>query len=96
MMNTLEAQIKIVNDKLQQLLKRNSYLQKENERLTKELNDLKEKEKEYKTAVFSLNQKVNILQAATGNMTEAEQKEFEKRIDQYIREIDKCIGMLSE
>ncbi len=95
-MTTLEAQIKIVNDKLQQLLKRNSYLQKENEQLTKELNDSKEKEKEYKTAVFSLNQKVNILQAATGNMTETEQKEFEKRIDQYKREIDKCIGMLSE
>ena len=95
-MNTLEAHIKIVNEKLQQLLKRNASLQKENEKLNREVIDLKEKEKNYKTDIFSLSQKVNILQAATGNMTEADQKEFEKRVDQYIREIDKCIGMLSE
>jgi len=29
-------------------------------------------------------------------MTEADQKEFEKRINQYIKEIDKCIGLLSD
>lgn len=92
----LEAQIKLVLDKLQQLIKQNTYLQRENESLARELGNLKEKEKEYKSAVFSLSQKVNILQAATGSMNEAEQKEFEKRIDQYIKEIDKCIGMLSE
>ena len=95
-MNTLEVQIKIVNEKLQQLLKKNTSLQKENEMLTRMVTDLKEKEKNYKTDIFSLGQKVNILQAASGNMTEADQKEFEKRVDRYIKEIDKCIGMLSE
>ncbi len=29
-------------------------------------------------------------------MTEADQKEFEKRINHYIKEIDKCIGLLSD
>ena len=29
-------------------------------------------------------------------MNEADKKTFEKNISQYIREIDKCIGILSE
>jgi len=29
-------------------------------------------------------------------MTEADKKAFEKQINQYIKEIDKCIGLLSE
>ncbi|MEO6454819.1 MAG: hypothetical protein ABIN97_12135 [Ginsengibacter sp.] len=95
-MNTLEAHIKTVNEKLQQLLKKDAFLQKENETLARELQELKEKEKSYKTDIFSLSEKINILKAASGNMTEADQREFEKRIDQYIKQINKCIGMLSE
>ncbi len=95
-MNTLEAQIKIVSDKLQQLLKKNASLQKENEMLAREIGDLKEKDKEHKASIFSLNQKVNILQATSGNMSDEDRREFEKRIDLYIKEIDKCIGILSE
>ena len=95
-MNTLDTQIKIINDKLQQLLKKSTSLQKENEDLYRELGVLKEKEKEYKSTIDAINQKVNILKAATGNMTEADQKELEKRINQYVKDIDKCIGMLSE
>ncbi|MEO6330503.1 MAG: hypothetical protein ABIO55_16325 [Ginsengibacter sp.] len=95
-MVTLEEHIKIINDKLQQLLRKNASLQKENEMLSKEVHHLKEQENNYKIEVFSLTQKVNILKAASGIMTELDQREFEKRIDQYIKEIDKCIGMLSE
>ncbi len=93
-MNDLEAHIKIVSDKIQQLLKKNTFLQKENAILTGQVNILKEKEETYKMSIFSLNQKVNILKAASGNMTEADQKEFEKHVDRYIKEIDKCIGIL--
>ncbi len=95
-MNTLDTQIKIINDKLQQLLKKSISLKKENEVLYRELNVLREKEKEYKLTIEAINQKVNILQAATGNMKEADQKELEKKIDQYVKNMDKCIGMLSE
>ena len=95
-MNTLETQIKIINDKLQQLLKKSTSLQKENEVLYRELSVLKEKEKEYRSTIDALSQKVRILQAATGNMTREEQKELERHINQYVKDIDKCIGMLSE
>ena len=80
-MSTLDTHIKIINEKLQQLLKKNTSLQKQ---------------KDYKTTIETINQKVNILQASSGNMSEQEQKEFEKRIDRYVKEIDKCISILSD
>ena len=95
-MSTIEAQIKIVNDKLQQLLKKNTLLKKENDTLANQLVSLKEKEQDYKTTIDNLSQKVNILQAASGNIDEGNKKELERRINQYVKEIDKYIGMLSE
>ncbi len=95
-MNNLEANIKSVNDKLQQLLKNHVALKKENENLKNELSNLKEKEVEYKFALHELDQKVYVLKAASGQMPEADQKEFEKRINQYLKEIDKCISLLSD
>ena len=95
-MSTLETHIKIVNEKLQQLLKKNTSLQKQNEMLRVEITALKEKEKDYKETIEAIGQKVNILQAASGNMSDEDQKELEKRIDRYIKEIDKCINILSD
>jgi chromosome segregation ATPase len=95
-MNNLEVHIKSVNEKLQQLLKKYGALKKENDNLKDELNSLKEKEVEYKYALHELEQKVSILKAASGEMSEKDQKEFEKRINQHIKEIDKCIGLLSD
>jgi chromosome segregation ATPase len=95
-MNILDNQIKTINDKLQQLVKKCNSLQKENEVLYRELSVLKEKEKEYKSTIDAISQKVNILQAVAGNMTEADQKDLEKRINQFVKDIDKCIDMITE
>ena len=95
-MSTLDTHIKIINEKLQQLLKKHAALKKENVNLRNELNNLKEKEVEYKYSLHELEQKVSILKAASGEMNEKDQKEFEKRINLYIKDIDKCIGLLSD
>ena len=95
-MNNLEAHIKLINEKLQQLLKKHVALKKENDNLNDEVKKLRQKEEDYKSILYELDQKVNILKAASGQMTETDQKEFEKRINQYIKEIDKCIGLLSD
>ncbi len=95
-MNNLETHIKSVNEKLQQLLKKHIALKKDNENLREELKKCKEKEAEYKYALHDLDQKVYVLKAASGKMSEVDQKEFEKRINQYIKEIDKCVGLLSD
>ena len=95
-MNDLETHIKTVNEKLQQLVKKHAAIKKENEHLKEEVKKLSQKEESYKTKLYELDEKVNILKASSGEMTEDELKEFEKKINQYIKEIDKCIGLLSE
>ena len=95
-MDNLNTNSKMVLEKLQQLLKKYLQLQKDNETLRNDCSALQKKENDYKMTIEELNQKVNILQAASGQMTNKDQKEFEKKISQYIKELDKCIGILSE
>ena len=95
-MNNLETHVRSINEKLQQLLKKYVSIKKENETLTGKLNQLKQKDEDSANSIAELKQKVNILQVASGNMSENDQKEFEKKINQYIKEIDKCMSMLSD
>jgi DNA repair exonuclease SbcCD ATPase subunit len=95
-MSEIESNIKRVNDKLSRLLKQYQQLQKDNERqsrLIKELEQIKEK---HTQTIAELQEQAGILKASTGQMTAADKKSFEKHINQYIKEIDKCIGLLSE
>ena len=95
-MSVLEENIKRINDKLQQLLKSYRLLQKDNERQTKLITELQASKEKDAQHIATLQEQVNILKAAAGQMTETDKKAFEKNISQYIREIDKCIGLLSE
>ena len=95
-MAEIEDHIKRVNNKLQQLLKQYHALQKENGKLKdtlKEVQQVKETEAE---KISQLQLQVNILKTSVGQMTETDKKVFEKQINQYVKEIDKCIGLLSE
>ena len=93
---TLDQQFNIINDKLQQLLKQHARLQKENERLHEELKQVKIKENAAEQNIDELQQQMSILKAASGEMSGRDKKEFEKRLGQYIRDIDRCINLLSE
>jgi len=95
-MTDLDAHIKRINDKLQLLLKNYQLLQKENERQNKLIDTLQQSKEKDMQQITELQEKVNILKAASGQMNEADKKEFEKNISRYIKEIDKCIGLLSE
>jgi hypothetical protein len=39
---------------------------------------------------------VDVLKVAAGNMNEKDKKGFDKQIGQYLKEIDKCIALLSD
>jgi cell division septum initiation protein DivIVA len=93
---TVDQQFNIVNDKLQQMLRQYSRLQKENEKLKQELEEAKDREQQTKQKVENLQMQVSILQVASGEMNDKDKKAFEKKINQYIREIDKCIAYLSQ
>lgn len=85
-----------VNNKLQQLLKQYLLLQRENEKLKELLKDLQTNRELEVEELSRLHQQVDILKTSVGQMTDPDKKAFEKQINQYIKEIDKCIGLLSE
>jgi Ni,Fe-hydrogenase maturation factor len=91
-----EQHINRINQKLQQLLKNYQQLQKDNEHQRELIASLKQEKNITNENINTLQQQVHILKASVGNMSEEEKKAFEKNINQYIKEIDKCITFLSE
>jgi ABC-type iron transport system FetAB ATPase subunit len=95
-MEGLQEQLKRITDKLQQVVHRYQLLQKEHEQLNKEVAILRDKEKARLIRIDELEMKTMALQTATGQLNETDKKDVEKRINRYIREIDRCIALLSE
>lgn len=95
-MAALESDIKRVNEKLQQLLKQYLLLQKENLKLHEELKMLVDTKEQNQQKIELLQVQVSLLKSASAQMSETDKKDFEKRINQYLRDIDKCIAILSE
>ena len=95
-MEGLQDQLKRVTEKLQQVVQRYHLLQKEHEQLSREVVSLREKEKTRISRIDELEMKMTALQSVTVHLNETEKKEVEKRINRYIREIDRCIALLSE
>jgi hypothetical protein len=95
-MSDLEIQLKRIQDKLQQVLKDYAALQKENLRLKEELDKNRTQSFAHQQNIEDLKQQVEVLKITSGNWEEGDKKEFEKRINSYIKEIDRCIALLSE
>ena len=95
-MITTEQHLKRIQDKLQQLLKVHTALQKENSKLKEELDATQQKILTQQKSADELKQQVSILKVSAGDMSEADKKEFEKRINGYLKEIDRCIALLGQ
>ena len=95
-MSITEQHLKRIQDKLHQLLKQHASLQKENQLLKEELNSIKKQAEEFNSSSENLKQQVEILKYNNGEMDEDEKKQFEKRLNGYLKEIDRCITMLSQ
>ena len=95
-MSDLEKQLKRIQDKLQQVLKEYAALQKENLRLKEELDKNRTQSFSHQQNIEDLKQQVDVLKITSGDWDPNDKKEFEKRINSYIKEIDRCIALLSE
>lgn len=95
-MNTTAQQLQRIQNKLQQLLKQYTALQKENNRLSEEMESAHKKITAYQKNADELKQQVSILKMSSGEMNGADKKELEKRINGYLKEIDRCIAMISQ
>jgi chromosome segregation ATPase len=94
-MTELENQIKRIQDKLQRLLKQQQVLSRENEELKEQLSVYKNESVDNRNTIDELKQQVSILKVNAAEMTDIDKREFEKRLNYYIKEIDRCIAMLS-
>ena len=95
-MSVLDESLKRIQQKLLQILKQQHLLQKENEQLRAAVKILQEAKENDTRRITELEQQAGILKSAAGKMNEPDKKLFEKHINQYIKDIDKCIGLLSE
>ena len=95
-MSTTEHHLKRIQDKLQQLLKQYISLQKENSQLKEQLNKTNQQAVQHQKNIDELKQQVIVLKLSAGEMNETDKKEFEKKINGYLKEIDRCIALLGE
>jgi hypothetical protein len=91
----LDLQIKIIHEKLHQLMKQKSMLQKENQKLTKELEKAISINQEREKNLQNVQQQIDVLKLGSGSLNEDEKNALGKRIDVYLKEIDKCLALLN-
>jgi peptidoglycan hydrolase CwlO-like protein len=95
-MTSPTEQIERIRLKIQAILKKQQTLEKENEKLKTDIERRLSLEKELKEKVGQLEEQTSLLKASSGQMDDASRKAFEKQLNHYVREIDRCIAMLSQ
>ncbi len=85
-----------IQAKLQVLLKRYDHLLKENSRQQQDIADLQEEQQLAKEKLEECRQQNLVLKASVTSMDEKEKKELEQKINQYVKNIDQCISLLSQ
>jgi len=95
-MSTTEQHLKRIQEKLHQLLKQYAAVMKESNKLREELDAARQKIMVQQKSADELKQQVSVLKVSAGEMSEPDKKEFEKRINGYLKEIDRCIALLAE
>ncbi len=92
----IELRVRRIQEKLQLLLRQRDLLLKENSKLKDELRQLQREQGDKTLKLDQLQQQVGILKVAQTAMSEDEKKALEKKLGQYIREIDRCITLLGQ
>lgn len=95
-MSELEQPIKNIEQKLKEVTKRYSVLRKENLRLQTEAQRLSDTIAEKEEELQRLRHQSDVLKSGIQGWHPDQRKLFVKRIDMYLKEIDKCIALLNE
>jgi hypothetical protein len=91
-----EIQLKRVHEKMLLLMKQYQGLQKENERLKEDLKKMNLRCESITHDADKYRQQTEALRLTGTGMEESDKKILEKRLNKYVREIDKCIALLQE
>jgi len=89
-------QIERIEQKISKLLGKIKHIQKENELLVKESRVKQELITDLKHKNEQLEMKLNLRVASNATQDEASKVALEKRLSEYIKEIDRCIALLGD
>jgi cell division protein FtsB len=95
-LSQLETHITRINNKLQEVLKHYEVLKKQNVQQTETIQVLTAEKNAQIQKIRLLEEQQYLLKSIARKLDEKEKKSFEQALGKYIREIDKCIAMLSE
>ncbi len=92
----LDQHIQTLQQKMHLLVKKHQQLEKENLKLKEELNFLKKNSYDNKQEFEIMEMQNAILKASQQQLDDKEKKELEKKLTHFIKEIDRCIAMLTQ
>lgn len=70
--------------------------QQENERLRRSVQETEEKLNQAHDQISLLRTQLDVLKLNAGELNGTDKKEIEKKLNGYLKEIDRCIALLSE
>ena len=94
-MAEIDDQLQRVEIKVQQLLKKYAAAQKELQRLRKENEQFRQELQQKTKQANELHQKLDSAKMNGLSMDSESKKDLEKRINTYLKEIDKCLSLLN-
>ena len=95
-MTQAELQLKRIHEKIGLLLKHHLALQKENEKLRDDLRKMLSRCEDLTREAEKSRQQAEVSKLPGRGLEEDDKRMLEKRLNQYVREIDKCISLLQE
>jgi beta-lactamase superfamily II metal-dependent hydrolase len=90
-----EEQIARLQQKLQKLVKQHQLLQKENLQLKKDLEKQRQNAAVKQEQINLLQQQSDALKVGAHGWDNESKKDFEKRIDLYLKEVERCLALLN-
>lgn len=77
-------------------MRRSKAMQQESDRLRRTLTETEEKLRQAQEQINLLRLQLDVLKMNAGELNTADKKEIEKKLNGYLKEIDRCIALLSE
>jgi predicted mannosyl-3-phosphoglycerate phosphatase (HAD superfamily) len=95
-MAELNEHIHKISEKLQKLIRQYELLQKDNARQRQLIDGLQKQQAATQENLEMLQQQNLLLKASVNSMSPADKKAMEAKLNQYIKNIDKCISLISQ
>ena len=94
-MSTLNSQIIQMQQRLKLLISNYMVLKRENVQLKKEIAKKQSLLTEREQLLQTLQQQLDVLKLSKDSFSEDEKSELNKRIETYIKDIDRCLSLLN-